>query len=210
MWERKYHNAPGLDEIELTHKLCRSKFWPKIQCSQCPEEIVYSEVFYIDAPGASNDIRPIKTRRRASQNLTQNSASIILYKNFVELLGDRWTANIINLSFHRLKRFDEFLEHLPIATNILSNRLKFLTENNILYRSPYQTNPIRYEYLLTDKGQDLFPSFLLLSQWGDKWCNKGAPPPTINKHGPCGKSLFAEVVCSECGEALVGTDVDFS
>jgi DNA-binding HxlR family transcriptional regulator len=79
-------------------------------------------------------------------------------------VGDRWTANVIALAFHGFARFDEFHRELPVATNILSDRLRFLVEEGVFEQVAYQRRPLRHEYHLTDKGRDLFPWFLALPQ----------------------------------------------
>ena len=133
-----------------------------------------------------------------------------LYKNLINIVGDRWTANVIALSFHGLTRFDEFHRELPVATNILSDRLKFLVEEGVFSQVAYQQRPLRYEYRLTDKGEALFPWFLTLLQWGDRWCSPdGRGRPMHLTHVSCGQALVAQVQCSACGGVLTAHEVDF-
>ncbi|MGH7661460.1 MAG: winged helix-turn-helix transcriptional regulator [Vulcanimicrobiaceae bacterium] len=67
------------------------------------------------------------------------------------------------------RRFDEFQSSLGIATNVLTVRLKRLTDAGILARKPYQSNPTRYENELTEKGRALGPVVLSLKNWGEKF-----------------------------------------
>jgi hypothetical protein len=98
-----------------------------------------------------------------------------------------------------------------VATNILSDRLKFLVEEGVLQQVPYQQRPLRYDYRLTDKGRGLFPWFLTLLQWGDKWCDpQRRGKPTLATHSSCGRPLIAEVRCSECREPLRAHQVQFT
>ena len=73
-----------------------------------------------------------------------------------ELLGDRWSFLIIREAFFGVKSYSKFLEHLGIATNILSGRLKFLVENGILEKEKDPADSRRFIYSLTEKGLDLF------------------------------------------------------
>ena len=69
---------------------------------------------------------------------------------------------------------------------------------------------MRHAYQLTDKGRDLFPWFLALLQWGDKWCDPdGRGRPMLIKHS-CGKSLDAEVRCNQCCEHLKAHEVEYT
>ncbi len=208
-WERKYFSMPELDQVELIHNRCGKSFWPVINCTACDGDIDFSEVFYRQGPGANKDTRQIKTRRKSSVPMLEANTARPAYRNLINLVGDRWTANVIALSFHRITRFDEFHKELPIATNILADRLKVLVNQGIFLKRPYRKAPIRYEYKLTDKGKDLYPYFLTLLQWGNKWCGTGAADPMILSHGPCGRDLVGEVRCDQCDEKLVATDVHF-
>ena len=53
-------------------------------------------------------------------------------------------------------RFDGFVEALGIARNTLSDRLGRLVDAGLLERRAYQTDPVRHDYVLTDKGRDFF------------------------------------------------------
>jgi hypothetical protein len=55
-----------------------------------------------------------------------------------------------------------------VAPNILTRRLKHLTEKGLFERRLYHQRPARYEYLLTDKGRDFFPVLMTLFSWGSR------------------------------------------
>ena len=87
----------------------------------------------------------------------------------LEVMGERWSFMILRASFNGLHHFEEFLNELGIARNILSNRLSRLVEHNILDREPHPDDRRRIEYRLTEKGFDLLPAMLALRQWGQKY-----------------------------------------
>ena len=87
----------------------------------------------------------------------------------LEAMGERWSFMILRASFNGIHHFEEFLEQLGIARNILSNRLSRLVENGILKREHCANDRRRIEYRLTEKGFDLLPAMLTLRQWGEKW-----------------------------------------
>ncbi|MCU0117710.1 helix-turn-helix transcriptional regulator [Pseudomonas sp. B2M1-30] len=84
----------------------------------------------------------------------------------LEHIGDGWSLLILRDAFYGLRRFDDFLNSLGIASNTLTRRLGALTAAGLLERRPYQDNPPRYEYLLTEAGRDLRPVILTLMAWG--------------------------------------------
>ena len=209
-WERQFFSTPELDRVELIHNCCGRSFWPVMRCIHCNEEVRAEDVEYTPGPGAQRDTRQMKVRRRSSIPVLDIPSSRSVYKNLINLVGDRWTANVISLAFHRFKRFDEFHAELPVATNILSDRLKVLTNEGVFRRVQYQQSPVRYEYHLTDKGLALYPYFFALLQWGNKWCDQGQGVPMILTHTLCGNTLEAQVQCSECGEKINAKQVHFT
>jgi DNA-binding HxlR family transcriptional regulator len=56
----------------------------------------------------------------------------------------------------------------------------------------------RMEYRLTQKGFDLYPSFVALMQFGDRWLAGGRPPPLRLVHTSCGCEAHPIVACSVC------------
>jgi DNA-binding HxlR family transcriptional regulator len=95
----------------------------------------------------------------------------------LEVVGERWTLLIVRDVFLGLRRFDQFQESLGIARNVLTDRLNWLVDEDILKRVRYTKRPERYEYQLTRKGRDLLLPLTALLQWGDKYLNE--KPPTL-------------------------------
>lgn len=209
-WERRFFRTPELDAVTLTHLRCARSFTPMMCCAVCDEPVRWRDVAYSPGPGATLDSREKKVRRRSSVPVENVPSRRSLYRNLVNVVGDRWTANLIALAFHGLTRFDDFHRELPVATNILTDRLKFLVEQDILEQVPYRQRPARFEYLLTEKGEGTFPYFVALLQWGDAWCDPGgAGKPMRLTHTPCGNELQPEVRCSECDGTLHAREVVF-
>src|SRR3712207_4660988 len=84
----------------------------------------------------------------------------------LEVVGERWTLLILRDAFLGVRRFDDFQRNLGIARNVLNARLQRLVEEGLLERRLYQQRPERYEYCLTEQGQDLWPALVALMQWG--------------------------------------------
>jgi len=125
----------------------------------------------------------------------------------VDLLGDWWTPLVLREAFYGVRRFDDFQRSLRIGRNVLTQRLNRLVDEGVLERVPYQERPLRHEYVLTDKGRDLYPVILALLRWGDTWLAGDDGPPVVLHHTTCDHDTHAEVVCSVCGEPLRARDV---
>ena len=94
----------------------------------------------------------------------------------LDAMGEKWSFMILRAAFNRVRHFEEFLETLGIARNILSNRLSRLVDHGILKREHCADDRRRIEYRLTEKGHDLLPAMLALRQWGEKY---GCATPDI-------------------------------
>lgn len=91
----------------------------------------------------------------------------------LNLVGEWWSILILRNAFCGMTRFQDFQQHLGIATGTLTSRLQRLTENGIFERVRCQVDGRSYEYKLTEKGLELSPMLLALTEWGEKW----APNP---------------------------------
>src|SRR5690348_1357499 len=126
----------------------------------------------------------------------------------IAVIGDRWTLLILRDCFLRVRRFDAFEERLRITRHILADRLKKLVAHGVLKKVPYQENPVRYEYRLTQAGLDLYPLLTCLRYWGDRYAAGRNGPPFLFRHQDCGHVFDPVVTCSGCGEPIDPRAVD--
>jgi DNA-binding HxlR family transcriptional regulator len=124
----------------------------------------------------------------------------------LETLGERWTLLILRDAFLGTRRFDDFQRSLGIARNVLTARLKTLTDEGLLERRRYQERPERYEYRLTEKGVDLWPVLFTLMRYGDKHFADG-PSPVRVEHRGCSAPIDDHMCCSKCGVQVGPHDV---
>ena len=87
----------------------------------------------------------------------------------LNIIGDRWTLLIIHEILVGRTTFNDIRKALDgLSANILSDRLKLLEEKGLVKSELYSTHPPRYQYTLTESGEDLehvFHSFII---WGTK------------------------------------------
>ena len=115
---------------------------------------------------------------KVSEWLSDISGVIILNKEMKEicpvveainLIGKKWNLAIIHFLFDGPKGFNELKRCLgSISSKTLSKSLKELEMQGIVNRRVYNS-PIRVEYSLTEKGEDLRELEDVLRKWGEKW-----------------------------------------
>ena len=118
----------------------------------------------------------------------------------LEIVGERWTLLILRDAVLALTRFEEFQEKLGIASNVLTNRLKRLCDEDVLERVPDPQRPGRPKYVLTDKGRELAPVLTVLMKWGDRHYPTPNGPPRLTLHAGCGGNIGADLRCQRCGK----------
>ncbi|HEX2286895.1 MAG TPA: helix-turn-helix domain-containing protein, partial [Mycobacterium sp.] len=120
----------------------------------------------------------------------------------VDVVGQRWTPLILRDLFAGMTHFEDIRRDLGIASNVLAERLADLERHGVVERRQYQSTPARHEYLLTEKGRDLYPVIASLVAWGDKWLAEPDGPPALIVHTDCGHVTTAKTVCADCGGEL--------
>ncbi|MEV6293050.1 winged helix-turn-helix transcriptional regulator [Streptomyces sp. NPDC004059] len=85
------------------------------------------------------------------------------------VVGDWWSLLVLREIARGHVRFDRLAGELGVSRKILTERLRTLTEHQVLERRPYQDRPPRYEYVLTEQGRGLVPVLVALQDWADRW-----------------------------------------
>lgn len=90
-------------------------------------------------------------------------------QNTVDIIGDKWTALIINELAREPSCFCDVEKTLPgISPRTLSQRLDKLMASDIVTKRLYNKHPPRYNYHLTAKGEELTEIIAAMSSWGAK------------------------------------------
>jgi DNA-binding HxlR family transcriptional regulator len=98
------------------------------------------------------------------------SAFCPLFHKAVELIGRRWTGAILREMLDGRQRFSDIAAAVPgLSDRLLSERLKELEAEGLVSRSVLPETPVRIEYHLTQKGQDLASVMDAISEWAGKW-----------------------------------------
>ena len=90
----------------------------------------------------------------------------------LETLGDRWSLIVIrDIMFGNRRHYRDLLNHSEegIASNILADRLKKLTEAGLLSTSPDPTHKQKTIYSLTEPAIQLVPLLAQMGAWGRRF-----------------------------------------
>jgi DNA-binding HxlR family transcriptional regulator len=143
---------------------------------------------------------------RPSLRLRERNCSVA---RVVSILSDAWTFLVIREAFFGARRFEGFRAALGIPRATLTDRLMRLTHQGIFRQIRYSKSSRRVEYRLTEAGLELYPSFMAMMQFGDRWLAAGKPPPLRLVHISCGKECRPIVACSACHERVSAARVSY-
>ncbi len=87
------------------------------------------------------------------------------------IFSGKWTMTVIfELTREDTLRFGELKSRIPgITAAMLSSTLKDLERAGIVLRTQFDEIPPRVEYALSKKGKDLYPIFLEMARWAQKY-----------------------------------------
>ena len=76
----------------------------------------------------------------------------------VSLIGDKWKLLIIRNLKSRTLRFNELQRDLDgISQKVITESLRQMIDDGLVYRNDYHENPPRVDYGLTDLGNEMMP-----------------------------------------------------
>jgi DNA-binding HxlR family transcriptional regulator len=87
----------------------------------------------------------------------------------LEMLGDRWSLIVIrDIMFGNRRHYRDLLNHSVegIASNILADRLKKLTDSGLIATRPDPTHKQKQIVSLTEKSIQLVPLLAQMGAWG--------------------------------------------
>jgi len=85
---------------------------------------------------------------------------------FTDKLGAKWKLEIIYNLRGRTLRFGQLVTIMDgISRKVLTDHLKQMEDDKLVFRTAYNETPPRVEYSLTPVADDLMPIFKELDRW---------------------------------------------
>lgn len=86
----------------------------------------------------------------------------------ISLVGSKWKLLIIRNLTKRTWRFNELQKSLNgISQKVLTDSLRQLESDGIIFRKDYHTNPPKVEYGMTDLGLELSKMLNIMASFGE-------------------------------------------
>jgi DNA-binding HxlR family transcriptional regulator len=115
----------------------------------------------------------------------------------LELIGTYSAMVLLREVFYGVRRFDDLTRRAGVTESIAAKRLQQLVEGGLLDRSPYreQGQRTRYEYVLTERGRELYPIVVALMRFGSGLPHEHKTRVSLT-HADCGAEIVPEVRCA--------------
>lgn len=88
----------------------------------------------------------------------------------MQLIGNKWKLLIIRNLLKGAQRFTELKKGVPgISQKVLTDNLRSLESDGIVYREVFAEVPPKVIYSLTEIGQSLLPIINAMADWGENY-----------------------------------------
>ena len=210
-WGDKWLTGKNGPPQVVYHNLCKHVFVPVAICSYCSQEIKIGEINYEEKSKVKyfGGGRLLDSRKRKPSKKVRQVQDICTVEGTLNVIGDRWTFSILREAFLDNRRFEQFYNELGISRSILSSRLKDLVRNGIFTKHRYLDNPSRYEYRLSKKGLDIFPTILASICWENRWRVYDDKPPLLLRHTACNHTCDVIIICAQCGVEIQAHEIKY-
>ena len=124
----------------------------------------------------------------------------------LDAIGDWWSLLIVRDAFDGIRRFGDFQKNLGVSKGILASRLRDLVKLGILTTVPASDDSAYREYVLTARGDGLFPVVVGLRQWGEAHCFRPTERHSVLVDNASGRQVAPLEVKSRFGRQLRSVD----
>jgi DNA-binding HxlR family transcriptional regulator len=122
----------------------------------------------------------------------------------LQLIGTHSAMVLLREAFFGGRRFDDLARQAGVTEQIAAKRLRQLVDAGLLAKQPYRQpgERTRHEYVLTERGRDLYPVLVSLIEFGRVLQGESSTMELV--HEGCGAPVVAQVRCA------AGHDVSLS
>jgi DNA-binding HxlR family transcriptional regulator len=102
----------------------------------------------------------------------------------LELVGERWALLVVREIALGATHFGDIVAGTGAPRDRIAARLKALEAAGVIARTPYQENPVRYSYRLTESGDALIGVLDALLEWGKRYAVADDDPDRQHRYRP--------------------------
>lgn len=105
----------------------------------------------------------------STRSTNEESAVCRHFQQAAELVGKRWTPQLVRALESGVTRFSDIRDSIPpISDHVLSQRLKELEGAGIVERTVTPSTPVGIAYRLTRRGEGLAKVMAELAAWAEE------------------------------------------
>jgi DNA-binding HxlR family transcriptional regulator len=191
MWGDRWRSGP-IKPLTLFARGTGARLKPMIVCQHCRNEVHGHDLVPIPVDGQPPEtIGYTGVLRRSSASTSYTRGRPCSVAAALSVIGDRWSMRILKEAAFGARRFEDFVQGLGIARNILTARLDRFVHDGIFKKVAYREKPLRHEYRLTSAGEALMLPILMIMDWAAR--TEGSADPVSNglqiRHQSCGHRL---------------------
>jgi DNA-binding HxlR family transcriptional regulator len=189
-WEQRWFPDPDNPILQMIETTAPGRLAEPLRCRTCGEPIIARGVDVEVSRALLRKIPPKRSTWRRSTVTRETPASAPpLLGPSLDLLGDKWSIELINCAFLPIRRFGDFRALTGIAANILTDRLNRLVDVGFLSRGDDRSAERAGGYYLTEEGVSFYPALLRIQEWADDWITERYSSPVALIHRSCGAAI---------------------
>jgi DNA-binding HxlR family transcriptional regulator len=130
----------------------------------------------------------------------------------LDVIGTRSAMVLLREAFFGGRRFDDLARRAGVTEQIAAKRLRQLVDAGLLVKQPYQPpgERTRYEYVLTERGRELYPVLVSLIHFGRLLAGESTATQLVQLvHDGCEAPVVLHVRCA-AGHDVSPDDVNVS
>lgn len=198
LWHQTDPESASILPFDIVHTTCGHVIGATYRCTACREPATSKNVEVRRTSPEQFDPEPRPRLLRRNDHSATAATELGSGTLAATLVGDAPRNEILHLLFQGPKHMQAIATTLGLGPNVVRDRLDKLVAMGLITE---ERDGRRLVYATRDRAEGFMPLLLALSDWGDRWCNAGMPPPDIRVH-QCGEILRARYACDHCGEWL--------
>lgn len=201
LWHRANPGGTEILPFDIVHKNCGAVIGATWRCTACRGAVSADTVTIHRSHPDQRETEPRSRLPRRNDASFTAASSQAQGTVAASLVGDPACNEILYLLFQNPRHMLGIAQDLALGVSVVRDRLDKLRDLGLIRE---QAQGRRQVYSTLPRADGFLPLLLAISDWGDRWCNAGLPPPDLRLHS-CGNILRARYACNHCND-WIGRD----